>query len=190
MKGSHWTVEDNLVKDQWSRFAAYAFKMRILKKTPPIFRKPNFKWGYTPTERKGGIASEFNTPRGVTETRHIIGLASYHRKFIVNFSDIVKGLTHPTKKNTTFNWSPLSQGSFHTIKVALTDSPILILPDPSESYILFRDASRHSWMGLLTQEWITSVQDKELKSYLPITYISGAFCRFPEKLGNNNEWSI
>ena len=41
-------------------------------------------------------------PRDVTETKHhIIELASYYKKFIANFSDIVKPLTHLTRKNTT-----------------------------------------------------------------------------------------
>ena len=34
----------------------------------------------------------------VTETRYIIGLASYHRIFIANFSDIVRPLDELTKK--------------------------------------------------------------------------------------------
>ena len=69
-------------------------------------------------------------PKDVTKTRHIIGLASYYRKVIANFSDMVKLLTDLTMKNTPFNWSPLCHGNFNAMKVALTASSILILPDP------------------------------------------------------------
>ena len=33
------------------------------------------------------------SPKNVTEIRHIVGLASYYRKFIENFSDMVKSQT-------------------------------------------------------------------------------------------------
>ena len=62
-----------------------------------------------------------------------------------------------------------------TIKATLTNSPIWILPDPSDPYIFFTDASRHSWLEVLTQEQITSVKDKDFKSFLPITNISWTF---------------
>ena len=47
--------------------------------------------------------------RDVTKTRHIIGLALYYRKFIANFSNIVKPLPKLTKKHTNFNWNPHCQ---------------------------------------------------------------------------------
>ena len=54
-------------------------------------------------ERKGEIILNLVSHRDVTETRNIIGLASYYRKFVSNFSDIVKLLTDLTKKNTIFS---------------------------------------------------------------------------------------
>ena len=83
------------------------FVMCILQKTSLIFMTLNFREGYIPIERKGGITSKLSNPRDVTEAINIIGLASYHRKFIANVSDIDKPLTDLTKKNMTYNWSPL-----------------------------------------------------------------------------------
>ena len=69
-------------------------------------------------------------------------------KFVSNFN-IDKPLTELTKKNLTSSWSNLCQQSLDTIKAALTNGPILIFPDPNEPYVLFTDASRHRWSGVL-----------------------------------------
>ena len=98
--------------------------------------------------------------RNLTKTRNKIGLASYYIKFVVNITDKVKHLTELKKKNTTFNWNPHCQQSIKTIKEALTNSPILIFPDPNETYVLLTDASRHSWSRVLTQKFITTIRGK------------------------------
>ena len=38
------------------------------------------------------------------------------------------------------------------------------------------DASKHRWVGILTQEFETEVKRKVLKELHPITYVSGLFC--------------
>ena len=38
--------------------------------------------------------------------------------------------------------------------------------------------SRHSWSAVLTQEQITSIKGKEIKSFLPIMYVSETFVGF------------
>ena len=43
--------------------------------------------------------------------------------------------------------------SFELLKEALTKEPILKHPDPHEEYILYTDASKYAWAGVLTQEY-------------------------------------
>ena len=59
-------------------------------------------------------------PTTVTETRHIIGFASYYRKFIANFNDSMRPLSELTRKNIPLVWSLLCEVSFDTIKITLT----------------------------------------------------------------------
>ena len=58
-----------------------------------------------------------------------------------------------------------------------------MFPDPNEPYILFTDASKHSWFGVLTQECITTIKGKDTKSFLPITYVWGTF------VGSQKNWA-
>ena len=84
------------------------------------------------------------------------------------------------KEKYNFNWNPHCQQSLDTIEEAQ------IFPDPNEPYVLFTDASKESWSGLLTQECITTIKGKDEKSFLWITYVSGTFVGSQKKMGNYN----
>ena len=84
-------------------------------------------------------------PTAVAETRDIIGLALYYRKFIVIFGDVFRSHTDLMKKITPFKWSPLFQVTSDTIKITLTNSPILIFPDPNQPYVSLTYVTKHSW---------------------------------------------
>ena len=48
-------------------------------------------------------------PSAVTQVRHILGLASYYRKFIPMFISVVSPITSLTEKNTPFIWTAACQ---------------------------------------------------------------------------------
>ena len=54
----------------------------------------------------------------------------------------------------------------------MTD-PFLTYLDPYLPYVLFTDASKYAWAGVLTQEKTYMLEEKEIKLLHPITYISG-----------------
>ena len=113
-------------------------------------------------------------PSNVIQVRHIFGLASYCRKFIHMFSSIVSPITSLTKKNIPFVWTAACQTALDTIKHAITNSPVLIYPDPNKQYHLFTDASNHTWSGVLTQTRETLKENGKLEiTYHLITYQSG-----------------
>ena len=53
--------------------------------------------------------------------------------------------------------------------------PILRYPDPHEEYILYTDASKYAWAGVLTQEYKHDQDSKKISINHPITYVSGLF---------------
>jgi hypothetical protein len=51
------------------------------------------------------VVSKWQSPMCVTEIRSFLGLASYYRRFIKNFSMIGKPMTELLKSNTPYAWS-------------------------------------------------------------------------------------
>jgi hypothetical protein len=48
---------------------------------------------------------EWKPPTTVFEIRSFLGLSGYHRRFILNFSKIVKPITELLKKENKYVWS-------------------------------------------------------------------------------------
>ena len=60
--------------------------------------------------------AQWDNPKDVNELRSFLGLGSYYRKYIKNFSIIVDLLFQLLKINTNFVWSTKCQEAFETIK--------------------------------------------------------------------------
>ena len=61
-------------------------------------------------------------------------------------------LTQLTCKGKSFIWDIQCEESFNELKRRLTTAPILILPNPSESFVVYCDASLIGLGGVLMQE--------------------------------------
>ncbi|GFS65646.1 retrovirus-related Pol polyprotein from transposon 17.6 [Trichonephila clavipes] len=72
-------------------------------------------------------------------------------KFIPRYADICEPLYQLKKKGAKFNWSGEAQDSFDQIKRTLTEAPILQLPNFSEQFNLFTDASEVGIGAVLQQ---------------------------------------
>lgn len=122
--------------------------------------------GVRPGKAKITAVENFPTPRNVHEIRQFIGLASYFRKFIKNFSIIAKPLTDLTKKQCAWCWGAEQETAFNNLKHALIQRPLLGLYDPKNETFLHTDASKHGIAGILIQK------DKVSGSMKPIAYFS------------------
>ncbi|GKA11492.1 putative reverse transcriptase domain-containing protein, partial [Tanacetum coccineum] len=80
-------------------------------------------------------------PRTPSEVRSFLGLAGYYRRFIENFSKIAKSLTILTQKCKTFDWGEEQELAFQTLKDKLCNAPVLALPNGSEDFVVYCDAS-------------------------------------------------
>ena len=85
---------------------------------------------------------EWPRPTTVIEVRSFLGLASYYRRFVKDFSKIVAPLTKLTQKNMKFIWTDKCEEHFQLLKDLLTSAPVLTLPSGNEGYTVYCDASR------------------------------------------------
>ncbi|WRX16496.1 Reverse transcriptase [Theobroma cacao] len=100
------------------------------------------KDGIQVDSKKIEVVEKWPRPTSVTEIRSFVGLASYYRHFVNDFSKIVALLTKLTPKDTKFEWSDACEYSFEKLKACLTTAPILSLPQGIGDYMVFCDASR------------------------------------------------
>ncbi|KAI3685864.1 hypothetical protein L6452_35125 [Arctium lappa] len=84
-------------------------------------------------------------PKSLSEIRSFLGLAGYYRRFIQDFSKIASSLTVLTRKNVKFVWTEKQEKAFRVLQKKLCDAPILSLPEGSEDFVVYSDASK---MGL------------------------------------------
>jgi hypothetical protein len=138
--------------------------------------------GFRPLPEKLEAIKSMPPPKNAKQIRQFLGLAGYYRKFVPRFADISKPMTELTKKDPVtkrdieFIWTPAAQRSFELLKEFLTNEPILKYPDPDRPYIMYTDASKYGWAGLLTQAYEhTDKQGKTTIIHHPVVYASGLF---------------
>ncbi|GJW07780.1 putative reverse transcriptase domain-containing protein, partial [Tanacetum coccineum] len=88
----------------------------------------------------------------------------YYRRFIKGFLKIAKSMTKLTKKGVKFDWVDKAEAAFQLIKQKLCSAPILALPEGSEYFIVYCDASIKGLGDVLMQrEEVISYASRQLK---------------------------
>jgi hypothetical protein len=88
----------------------------------------------------------------VHQVRSFLGLAGYYRRFIPDFSKIVKPIMGLLKNDTKFDWSSKCNEAFEQLKVLLTTAPVLAQPDIEKPFDVYCDASGSELGCVLMQE--------------------------------------
>ncbi|GJU35492.1 putative reverse transcriptase domain-containing protein [Tanacetum coccineum] len=107
---------------------------------------------------------DWASPKTPTEIRQFLGLAGYYRRFIEGFSKIAKSMTKLTQKGIKFDWGEKEENAFQLIKQKLCSAPILALPEGSEDFVVYCDAS-HKGLGavLMQREKVIAYASRQLK---------------------------
>src|SRR3954462_5876478 len=95
---------------------------------------------------------DWTPPESVKQVRSFLGLASYCRRFVENFSKVANPLTELLKKDKKFQWTPKCEESFQELKRRLTYAPVLAPPDTKRDFEIYCDASRQGLGCILMQD--------------------------------------
>uniref|UniRef100_A0A1Y1MIJ6 RNA-directed DNA polymerase n=1 Tax=Photinus pyralis TaxID=7054 RepID=A0A1Y1MIJ6_PHOPY len=84
-------------------------------------------------------------PRNSTEVKRFLGMSSWYRKFIPEFSTIAEPILATIKgkvrKKQAIKWTPEAEEAFNKLKQLLTSAPILVSPDFAKMFHIQTDAS-------------------------------------------------
>nr|GFB86939.1 putative reverse transcriptase domain-containing protein [Tanacetum cinerariifolium] len=107
---------------------------------------------------------DWESPKTPTEIHQFLGLASYYRRFIEGFSKIARPMTKLTQKSVKFDWGEKAEAAFQLLKRKLCSAPILALPEGSENFVVYCDASLNGLgVVLMQKEKVIAYAYRQLK---------------------------
>ncbi|XP_073045319.1 uncharacterized protein [Primulina eburnea] len=110
--------------------------------------------------------SRWKQPINITEIRSFLGLAGYYRRFIKDFAKIAVPLTQLTRKDNPFLWNDECEKSFCKLKEMLTSAPVLALPEGTEGFVVYTDASKEGFGCVLMQnDKVIAYASRKLKNH-------------------------
>ena len=132
-----------------------------LKPSKCYFAQPSVKFlghvvsaeGVHTDPEKARKIEDWPTPQNVHEVRSFMGLATYYRRFIRDFSELAAPLTDLTGKRVSFKWTEDEAHAFECLKKKLVSAPVLAHPlfDKDHPFVLKTDASGIGLGAILSQ---------------------------------------
>ena len=98
------------------------------------------------------VIAQWPIPMKLVEVQSFIGFCNFYRRFIKEFSKIVRPLTRLAQKDTPFEWNEACQIAFDTLKKRMTEAPVLRHFDQSRKLYLEADSSDYVNGGILSQK--------------------------------------
>nr|GEW47229.1 putative reverse transcriptase domain-containing protein [Tanacetum cinerariifolium] len=106
---------------------------------------------------------DWASPKTPTEIRQILGLVGYYWRFIEGFSKIAKSMTKLTQKGIKFDSGENKENTSQLIKQKLCSAPILALPEGSEDFVVYCNAS-HKELNMRQRRWLELLSDYDCNS--------------------------
>ena len=144
------------IQDVFNRLRNHGLKLK-LKKCKFFQQETDYlgfvinREGVKPDPKKVEAIRNMPAPTTVRQVRGFMGIGSYYRRFLPNFSKIAEPLIYLTRKHARFKWTKECQKAFDFLKDSLTVVPLLSYPDPNKPYKLYTDASDTCIGACLTQ---------------------------------------
>jgi len=108
--------------------------------------------GIRPSTKHVDAMLTYPVPKNQKQVRQFLGLASYFRRFISNFSILAKPLYDLVKKNVDFVFGEQEQETFKNLRSILTRTPVLAIYSPTAETELHCDASSSGFGAILLQK--------------------------------------
>ena len=163
---------------EWGFLKLSTSKTRFLQKSCKFLGNTLSEKGLQIDDSKIAGVAKLPAPNSRKQVQKFLGMVNWVRQFIPKFAQKAAPLYQLLRKDSAFNWTPECQASFEELRTAMTQAPILGLPDYSDqnqSYELTIDSSKLGHGACLTQ-----FDGKERRI---ISYFSKSVPKHQQKLG-------
>ena len=106
-------------------------------------------------------------PRNNRELQAFLGQISFLRRFISNLAKPIILLNNMLKKYSTIKWTLEAKNSFEDIKLALTQTPVLISPMFDWDFIIFLLPQNIQLLQSYCRKMISVLNNQQLSSVKP-----------------------
>nr|GEW58981.1 putative reverse transcriptase domain-containing protein [Tanacetum cinerariifolium] len=112
------------------------------------------------------VIKNWAAPKMLTGVRQFVGLVGYYRRFIEGFSLIPKPLNKLTQKNKKYEWGKDDDEAFQLLKKKNCCASILALPEGTEDFMMYCDASLKGYRAVLMQrKKVIAYASRQLKAH-------------------------
>ena len=147
MKGNHMDRLEALFKAMIKHGLKLSSKkcqlfMKHLVYMGNVFHIDGSTISITPVQSRIEEIQKLQPPTNVKGCKSFCGVVNYLSIFCRHLQKLLKPIYDLTKKGRPFIWQEEQQNAFDTIKVMMTNPPVLYLPKPGGRFILYCDSSR------------------------------------------------
>ncbi len=103
------------------------------------------------TNSKVNKVKNWPDPNTSKEVKQFLRLTNYYRRFVQGFANTARHLHRLTDKTAKFNWTAECQAALDELCHRLCDTPVLLFPDYTKSFILDTDASDTGLGAMISQ---------------------------------------
>ena len=153
------TVDENLTRLEHVFQRLITAKLKLKPKKCVFFQKSVKVLGHVVSadgvhtdEEKISAVKQWPIPTSAKQLKSFLGLATYYKRFVPDFSKIAKPLYSLCGKNNKYKWNSDANLAFETLKTALTSAPILAYPQDGLPFCLDTDASDFALGAVLSQK--------------------------------------
>ena len=101
--------------------------------------------------KKVAAITEWPVPKTVKEVQSFNGFCNFYRRFVKDYSKIVRPLTQLTRK-AEWTWGPEQENAFNTLKNVISTEPVLALPQDNCPFRVEADSSNFAIGAVLSQK--------------------------------------
>lgn len=150
------------LENLFERFRRYGFKCRLSKlqlgaqEVNYLGYNISLKHGIRPGALKTESIRQWLPPKDVTQIKQFLGLCSFFRRTIANFSMIASSLTKLTRQDTDWTGGQLPDdalAAFNELKTKLSSRPCLKAVNFDNEFIVTVDASKKGLGAILSQKF-------------------------------------